>query len=61
MQPFNEPPGDPGWIVKLDRETDKILGYVRVTETPGLHCVEVDRDGQPMTDVGNGVVWFKSQ
>jgi len=60
MQPLDEPPGSPGWIVKLDRKTGKILGYVPVTEKAGLHSVEDAGDGQPMTDVGNKVVWFKN-
>jgi sugar lactone lactonase YvrE len=59
MQPLNEPPGSPGWIVKLDRKTGKILGYVPVTERAGLHSVEDAGEGQPMTDVGNRIVWFK--
>jgi 6-bladed beta-propeller len=59
MQPMNEPPGSPGWIVKLDRTSGKILGYVPVSERAGLHAVEDAGDGQPMTDVGNRVVWFK--
>ena len=59
MQPLNEPPGSPGWLVKLDRKTGKILGYVPVTEKAGLHTVEDAGEGQPMTDVGNRVVWFK--
>jgi len=60
MQQLNEPPGSPGWVVKLDRETGKILGYVPVTEMKGLHSVEDAGNGQPMTDVGNRIVWFKS-
>ena len=59
MQPLNEPPGSPGWLVKLDRKTGKILGYVPVTEKAGLHTVEDAGVGQPMTDIGNRVVWFK--
>jgi hypothetical protein len=59
MQPLNEPPGSPGWIVKLDRETGRILGYVPVSERAGLHSVEADGDDQPMTDVGNRIVWFE--
>jgi len=59
MQPLNVPPGSPGWVVKLDRQTGKILGYVLVNERAGLHSVEDDGEGQPMTDVGNKVVWFK--
>jgi hypothetical protein len=59
MQPLNEAPGSPGWIVRLDRETGKILDYVPVSEKAGLHSVEDAGDGQPMTDVGNRVVGFK--
>jgi DNA-binding beta-propeller fold protein YncE len=61
MQPLNEPPGSPGWVVKLDRKTGKILGYVPVNERAGLHSVEDAGEGQPMTDVGNRVVWFKKR
>jgi sugar lactone lactonase YvrE len=59
MQPRHEPPGAPGGVVKLDRRTGKILGYVPVSERAGLHSVEDAGAGQPMTDVGNRVVWFK--
>jgi hypothetical protein len=52
--------GSASWIVKLDRKTGKILGYVPVTEKAGLHSAEDAGDGQPMTDVGNKVVWFRS-
>ena len=34
MQPLNEPPGAPGWVVKLDRRTGKILG-LRASEREG--------------------------
>lgn len=61
MQPRNEPPGSPGWVVQLDRKTGKILGYVPVNERAGLHSVEDAGERQPMTDVGNKVVWFKKR
>lgn len=61
LQLLADSPGDPGWIAKLDRGTGRVLGYVAVTQRLGLHCVEVDRDAHPMTDVGSGVVWFKSR
>jgi len=61
MQPLNEPPGSPGWVVKFDRQSGKILGYVPVNERAGLHSVEDGGEGQPMTDVGNRIVWFKSR
>ena len=59
VQLLHEPPGSPGWLVKLDRKTGQILGYVPVTEKAGLHTVEDAGEGQPMTDIGNRVVWFK--
>jgi len=61
MQPLNEPTGSPGWVVKLDRKTGKVLGYVPVTEKAGVHSVEDAGGGQPMTNIGNKVVWFKSR
>lgn len=60
MQPLNEPTGSPGWVVKLDRKTGKILGYVPVTEKGGLHSVEDDGQGQPMINLGNRVVLFEN-
>ena len=49
--------GSPGWVLKLDRKSGKILGYVPVRENAGLHSIEDACEGQPMTDVGNRVVW----
>jgi sugar lactone lactonase YvrE len=59
MQPLNEGTGAPGWVVKLDRKTGRVLGYVPVTDKGGLHSVEDAGKGQPMTVVSSKVVWFK--
>lgn len=56
--PLNAPTGAPGWIVKLDRKSGKILGYVPVTEGGGLHTVEDDGHGHPMTTINNRIVVF---
>jgi DNA-binding beta-propeller fold protein YncE len=61
MAPMEEPTGAPGWVVKMDRKTGKILGYVVVKEQRGLHTVEVDGEGEPMTDVGSRVVVFRQR
>lgn len=61
MQPLNEPTGSPGWVVKLDRKTGTIIGYVPVTEKVGLHSVEDAGNGQPITNIGNRIVWFKNR
>ena len=60
MQQLNRPAGSPGWLVKLDRKTGRILGYVPVDERAGLHCVEDAGEGQPMTTLGNKIVWFQN-
>ncbi len=60
MAPLDEPTGSAGWVVKLDRASGKILGYVPVGKG-GLHSVEVDGNGDPMTPVDNRVVRFKSR
>src|SRR5882724_6963387 len=51
MAPLNEPTGAPGWIVKMDRKSGKILGYVEVSEKSGLHSVEVTSTGEPLTNL----------
>ncbi|HWZ45268.1 MAG TPA: 6-bladed beta-propeller [Candidatus Saccharimonadales bacterium] len=61
MQPLNEPTGSPGWLVKLDRRSGKILGYVAVPDKGGLHSVEIGADGGPITGVANHVEWFKAR
>jgi streptogramin lyase len=60
MAPLNEPTGAPGWIVKMDRKTGKILGYVEVMENGGLHSVEVTGSGEPITNLASHVEWFKA-
>jgi outer membrane protein assembly factor BamB len=61
MAPLDEATGAPGWIVELDRATGKILGYVVVPDKGGLHTVELDGEGHPMTGIDNRVVVFKSR
>jgi len=59
MQPLNEPTSSPGWIVKLDRTRGKVLAYVPVPDKGGLHSVEEVGEGQPMTNEGTKVIWFR--
>jgi len=59
MSQLNQPPGSPGWIVELDRTTGEILGHISVRDAPGLHCLEMHGDEQPMTDIGSTLVLFR--
>ncbi len=56
-QPRNEPNGAPGWLMKLDRQSGKVLGYV---ESTGHHSVEFTADGELMTGSRpDKVLWFR--
>jgi hypothetical protein len=50
----------PGWVVNVDRETGKVLGWV---ESPGLHSVSAAASGDVLSDPGRGnpnqVLWFR--
>lgn len=59
MQTIDTPVPSPGWIVKLDRKTGKILGS---TDSDGLHSVTVTSHDEILTGVTshNHVLWFRS-
>ena len=58
MQPIDTPVPSPGWIVKLDRKTGKVLGSV---ESNGLHSLTVTNREELLTGVTsqNKVLWFR--
>jgi DNA-binding beta-propeller fold protein YncE len=51
-----------GWLVKVERTTGKVLGYV---DSPGLHSVDVSARGDVLSDPGRGnpnrVLWFRRE
>jgi sugar lactone lactonase YvrE len=59
MGPFDRLPGSPGWLVKLDPQSGKILGHLDVPEDRGGHSLEVMPSGEPLITLGNGLLWFK--
>jgi sugar lactone lactonase YvrE len=61
MAALDEAVGGPGWMVKLDRATGRILGYVVLPVAGGLHTVELDAEGHPMTAVGEQVFVFREK
>jgi DNA-binding beta-propeller fold protein YncE len=60
MQPFEQPPGAAGWIVKFDRKTGKMLGHIDVTEPRGLHSVEQMPSGEPLTVLQDHLLWMRA-
>ena len=56
-QPFKEPNGAPGWIMKLDPSTGKVLGIV---DSPGHHSIDVTANGDVFTGARpDQLLWFR--
>jgi len=56
-QPRNEPNGAPGWIMKLDPTTGKVLGRI---DSLGHHSIDVSAIGEILTGVRpDQLLWFK--
>lgn len=56
-QPRNEPNGAKGWLMKVDRKSGKVLGYV---ESTGHHSVEVFGNENLLTGSRpDRVLWFR--
>ncbi len=56
-QPRDQPNGAPGWLLKIDRATGKVLGYV---ESTGHHSIEVTANGELLTGSRpDQVLWFQ--
>jgi sugar lactone lactonase YvrE len=57
-QQRNEPTGAAGWLMKIDRRSGKILGYV--DSAHGHHVVNVTRDGDLLCGARpDAVLWFR--
>jgi len=58
-QQRNEPTGSDGWIMKIDRKTGKVLGYVESAH--GRHIVNVSKSGDLFSGARpDTVLWFHS-
>jgi DNA-binding beta-propeller fold protein YncE len=57
-QPRNEPNGAPGWLMKIDPATGKVLGSV---ESTGHHSIDVTTVGELFTGTRpDQVLWFRT-
>jgi hypothetical protein len=57
-QPRNEPNGSPGWLMKIDKSSGKVLGVV---ESTGHHSIEALPNGELLTGTRpDKVLWFRS-
>ena len=58
-QPLDAPMLSPGWLLKMDRKTGKLLGYVEVTGAHGMDALE---NGELMVGPGpnrDAPQWFR--
>jgi DNA-binding beta-propeller fold protein YncE len=58
-QPLEQPPGSAGWVIELDRNSGTIRGHIDVPETLALHSIEFTPAGEPVTTLGNQLLWFR--
>ena len=59
-QPNDEPNLSPGWLMKIDRKTAAVLGYVDIT---GVHGMDVMANGELLVGPGpnaSAPQWFRS-
>ena len=56
-QPRHLPNGAPGWLMKVDPKSGKVLGKV---DSPGHHSVSVTREGELLTGTRpDRLLWFR--
>jgi hypothetical protein len=57
--PMGEDPGAPGWLLKLDPVSGKLLGHIAIPEQYAGHAIDVLPSGEPVVTVGNGLLTFE--
>jgi hypothetical protein len=60
-QPRDEPNLSPGWLMKIDRQTGSLLGYVEIT---GVHGMDALPNGEVMVGPGpdaKAPQWFRAR
>jgi sugar lactone lactonase YvrE len=60
IAPSDQPVGSPGWLVKLDRRSGRMLGHLELREARTGHAVELSSDGEPVATTDNGLLWFRA-
>jgi hypothetical protein len=59
MSPLGEDPGAPGWLVKIDPRTGRILGHLDLRETLEGHQIDILRSGEPVVTAGDELLLFR--
>ena len=56
--PLDQPPGAPGWLLKLDRDSGKLLGRVDLSAPRSGHGLAVLPSGEPVVTQADGLLRF---
>lgn len=59
MGPRDQDPGAPGWLVKLDPNSGRILGHLDVPDQRAGHALDVLSSGEPVMTAGSGLLLFQ--
>ena len=60
IAPSAQPVGSPGWLVKLDRHSGRMLGHLGLPEARSGHAIDLSATGEPVVTVGNELLWFRA-
>jgi hypothetical protein len=58
MGPLGKDPGAPGWLVKLDPQSGRILGHLDLREEREGHQIDILRSGEPVVTAGHELLLF---
>jgi len=61
IAPSDQPVGSPGWLVKLDRHSGRMLGHLELPEPRTGHAIELSSAGEPVATLGNELLWFRAR
>ncbi len=59
MGPTDQDPGAPGWLVKLDPHSGRMLGHMNVPEQRAGHALDLTRSGEPIVTAGGALILFR--
>jgi len=60
ISPTDQPVASPGWLVKLDRHSGRMLGHLGLPEARSGHAIDLSATGEPVVTVGNELLWFRA-
>ena len=60
MGPRDRDPGTPGWLVKMDPNSGRILGHLSVPDQRAGHALDLLNSGAVIETAGSGLLFFET-